>query len=1086
MSKPIKSACLAFLLVFFVSFVGKAQSSTATLSGTVVDANGAIVPGASVTLSNTATGFERKIVTDDEGSFFIPLLQPANYTLTVARDGFASAQVENVILNVGDQKALRVELKVSPIKDEVIITPDASLVETGGSVGTTVDQTFVRNLPLNGRSFQSLILLTPGVVATETGTGSRFGQFSVNGQRGNANNFTVDGVSANTGVMNSNDPSFGVAHAMGGSTPGLTASGGTNGLVSVDALEEFKIQTSTYSAEFGRQPGGQVSLVTRSGKNQFQGTVFEYVRNDVFDANDWFANAAGRKRSPLRQNMFGGTFSGPVFFPRFGEGGSGWYNGRNRTFFFFSYEGLRLLLPQTTRSTVHSLRLREAAAPTVRPLLNSFPVPTEPEILTNTPCPVPPAPPNPACDPVSGRLFSGFSPFTAAYSDPSSLDAYSIRIDHAINDKVTLFGRYNSAPSSSSTRNFSQLSRVTEAQIKTRSLTLGSTMLLTPRLSNEVRFNLGRGGRIATDRLDDLGGAVPVDPATLILDPALRGNNARVQVGLSFSGQAAVFISSGVSNNSQRQFNLVDNVSWEKGNHQLKFGIDFRRLTPIFEPIGYSTIIGFANETQIRSGFPQAANISSQVGSRPIYSNFSLYGQDRWKLTPRLTLDLGLRWEINPAPGEADGKKPVIVIGADDVRTATLAPPNTPIYKTDYRAFAPRLGFAYQLSDTQGWERVVRGGFGVYYDLGSSVAAIGFTQFPFVLSRSAGPAGTVPFPIPPAQAAPPVSPGLTLPITGNVIAPDPNLKLPYTLQWNFSIEQSLGAHQTVSASYVGAAGRRLLTLRSINNPVAGQRPNQNFGRILVASSNATSDYNSLQLQYQRRLTRGLQALVNYTWSHAIDEVSDEVSSSVLERGNADFDVRHNLSSALTYNLPGQWAKGVLGPIFRNWSIDGIVHAQSATPVNLDGGTFVDEDGREFRVRPDLVSGQPLYLDDPGVPGGRRFNIAAFVAPPRAPNNGPFLRQGTLGRNVLRGLPLYQLDLSLRRQFNLTEKLNIQVRAEAFNVFNHPNFGLFSNTILVPSQLGVPTRMLGRQLAGLSPLYQLGGPRSLQFSLRVSF
>src|SRR5437016_11680762 len=274
----------AFLLFAFLSSV-QAQSTTATLSGTVVDANGAAVAGASVTLSNTATGFERKVTTNGEGSFTIPLLPPSNYTLTVDREGFATAQVQNVILNVNDSRLLQITLKVGQVKTEVVITTEPPLISDSPAVGTVVDRRLIENMPLNGRTFQSLLLLTPGVTLAVS-NGDQSGQFSVNGQRESANYFSVDGVSANIGITSSGGSFAGTG---GGTAAGVTTVGGYNNLVSVDAIQEFRIDTSSYAPEFGRTPGGQVQIATRSGAKQFHGSIFDYVRNDKFDANDWFS-----------------------------------------------------------------------------------------------------------------------------------------------------------------------------------------------------------------------------------------------------------------------------------------------------------------------------------------------------------------------------------------------------------------------------------------------------------------------------------------------------------------------------------------------------------------------------------------------------------------------------------------------------------------------------------------------------------------------------------------------------------------------------------------------------------------------------
>lgn len=448
-------ALLLFALCALPFAIAHAQSATATLSGTVSDQNGAVVPGATVTALNTATTLERHATTNDQGGFTIPLLPPGNYSVTTRRDGFAPVEFKNVVLNVGDQKALQIELKAGDVNATVQVTNDAPLIDTNSAVGTVVDRQFAANIPLNGRSFQSLIALTPGVVIVPAaGPTNAVGQFSVNGQRASANSFLVDGVSANSGASG-----FTGNADTTGNLPSFSVFGTTQSLVSVDALQEFKVQTSGYAAEFGRQPGGQISIVTRSGENDFHGSLFDYIRNDVFDAKDWFANRAGQPKPPMRQNDFGGTFGGPVFLPRFAEGGPGWYNGKDRTFFFFSYEGLRLRLPKFSLTNVPTLCLRglggcgagQSAAPaSMQPVLNAFPLP-------------------------NGRdLGIGLAEFNSSYSDPSSLDATSIRIDHSVGSKLTIFGRYNQAPSESASRSGSNVSNIISQLNNLRTVTLGT------------------------------------------------------------------------------------------------------------------------------------------------------------------------------------------------------------------------------------------------------------------------------------------------------------------------------------------------------------------------------------------------------------------------------------------------------------------------------------------------------------------------------------------------------------------------------------------------------------------------------------
>jgi outer membrane receptor protein involved in Fe transport len=1044
------------------------QSATATLSGTVEDERGALVPGAEVTLINIGTRLERRATTNEQGSFVLTLVPPSNYVVRVESKGFASVEVQSLVLNVGDQKSLQIRLKAGTVTEMVQVEGYASLINESPSVSTVVDRQFVENLPLNGRSFQSLILLTPGVVQTVGGNGD----FSVNGNRSNANYYTVDGVSANVGV-----DTLGIYPAQGqaGTTPDVTASGMTQNLVTIDSLEEFKIQTSTYTAELGRQPGGQIQLITRSGKNDFHGSVFEYLRNEAFEANDWFSNAtpltaaqraAGltkQPRVPLRQNLFGGTFSGPVVLPGFGEGGKPFWVGRNRTFFFFSYEGLRLRLPSSLNTLVPSLELRASAHPALRPLLNAAPLPTGPQGA------------------------DGVAPYFVVNTRTNRHDATQLRIDHNINGRLNIFGRYSRTPSDSITRG---LGGITGIRKESQALTFGANTVLTPALSSETRFNytLSRGRNSITR--DTFGGAVPYQMSQLITGYT---GDLRVQGAFlfQFSG-AGLNIGAGDALDSfNEQYNLVENISWVKGSHAFKFGFDHRRLTPIYGPVPYSQSISVTSANNARAGLVNVT-IQRKQETHPIFDNFSAYAQDTWRVTPNLTLDLGLRWEFNPPPGEANGLKPVLITGVDNLLTATLAPPASPLYSPFYKAFAPRFGAAYQLFRKPGRETVIRGGFGVYYDMGNALATAGFGGFPFTATKPT--LTNVSIPLTAAQAEPPSFANVTLPSTQSFRALNPDLELPYTLEWNLAVEHSLGANQTVSVSYVASAGRKLLSTRSTNNtrPAFGNtRPNPNFGTISYTFNGPTSDYHSLQTQFRRRLSKGLQALVNYTWAHTIDEVSSEDQSGVLERGNAGFDVRHNFSAAVSYNLPKPELGRILNAVVGGWSLDTIFVARTGAPIDLRGSSSqVLEDGTLIFRRPDYLGG-PYWIDDPTAPGGKLLNPAAFAVVP-APNT----RQGTLGRNVVHALGLQSVNMALRRKFGLTEKVNLSLTAEAFNVFNHPAFGppgSVGTNVSVPTNpfanlaWAKSTAMLNRSIGSdLTRQYQAGGPRSMQFTARIAF
>jgi carboxypeptidase family protein/TonB-dependent receptor-like protein len=1026
-----------------------AQSATATLSGAVVDEAGAVVAGAKIELTNPGTALKRVATTSGEGYFTFALLPPGTYTLQALREGFAPVEVRNVVLNVNDQLAIKIQMKVAQVGATVNVVDSAALTREEPAVSTVVDRQFVENQPLNGRSFQSLITLAPGIVLTKGGVGTQ-GQFSVNGQRASSNYFTIDGVSANFGT-NSTATLYEQA---GGGAPAYSALGSTNTLASVDAVQEFKIQTSTYAPEFGREPGAQVQVVTRSGTNEIRGNLFEYFRNDLFDANDFFANRNRLGKPALRQNDFGAVLGGPVYLPKKAFGPLG-YDGRNRTFFFFSYEGLRLRQPQVTDPIrVPSLLAREKATGVARDLLSAWPLPNGPAL---------PDDPNTAT-------------FAASYSNPSSIDAASVRLDHTFNSRLTVFGRYNNAPSEIRT---GLLGPSTFPSL-TETTTVGATGLISPRVSNDLRVNYSRAKTSSRFRLDNVGGSI-VPP-----DAALFPPFANSETGFSFVQIGAFAYSQGFNaENRQRQFNVVDNLSWTAGTHALKFGADYRQLNPVNKGALYRRFLFFDNVSQVVAGvIPSGSATLTDVVFYPRYHNFSAFAQDTWRATRRFTLTYGLRYEVNPAPTEKDDNLPYTASGLDDPAKLKLNPKGTRFYETTWNNFAPRVGMAYQIVQTSGRETALRGGFGVYYDLGYTFTGSAFTTTFYPYGRTIDFVNTplnsplLNAPLPPFNPAP-------SPPYQRIFAYEDGYKLPYTLQYNVTVEQSLGAASAVTISYVGAAGRRLGRAERYRNPAP------DFTRIDAVRNSAESNYNAVQAQYQRRLSRGLQMLASYTFSKSIDTVSDESITNFQapvsrldprqDYGPSSFDVRHVASGAVSYDIPSPFANGAGRALLGGFGVDTIFTARTATPVNALTGTDPFGLGFTSVTRPDLVPGQPLYVDDESAPGGRRFNRAAFVNPPAG-------KQGTLGRNALRGFPLAQLDLSLRRRFKLTERADLQFRADAFNIFNHPNFADPVGVMADPN-FGRSTQMLGRNLSGgtgLSPLYQVGGPRSLQFSLKLQF
>jgi len=852
----------------------------------------------------------------------------------------------------------------------------------------------------------------------------------------------------------------------------------------VDALQEFRIQTSTYAPEFGRTPGGQISIVTRSGTNQFHGTAFDYFRNDVLDANNWFANFTGQPKPKERQNDFGGTFSGPIL--------------KDRTFFFFSYEGLRLRLPQVALTTVPCAstctvfgNARTMAASAMQPYLNAYPVPNGPEVFT-------PCTPNVNGCPASGEQPTGAAQFNASFSNPSTLDAYSLRVDHRLSSKWTLFGRYNYSPSDIAQRAAGSYaaSVVNTTSITTQTGTIGATWIASPSATNDLRFNYSRTEASSRYGLDNFQGAVPL--ASLPFPSPFTSQDGLFLSRIILLRQGSIFVGP-LDRNLQRQINLVDGLSVQKGSHGFKFGVDFRRLSPQINPLAYQQAVLFLSVPRAESGSSLLVAQVSNLSATFLFRNLGLYAQDTWRAMRRLTLTYGLRWDIDFVPQSLNGPSLPAVTGFNlsDLSSLALAPAGTLPYKTTYGNFAPRIGVAYQVRQSQDWQTVLRGGFGVFYDLASSEAGnvVNAGVYPFgAETLSFG--GT--FPRDPATLGPPtVTPASLKPPTFSVLyAIDPNLKQPYTLEWNLALEQALGRQQTISASYIGADGRRLLQTAYVASP----SPSLGFTQLVTNAG--TSYYSALQLQFQRRLSRGLQALASYTWSHSIDTGSagsNAVGSNALvsggsqysNRGPSDFDIRNAFSAGLTYDVPALKPNAFTTAILRGWSIDNIIQARSAAPVDISDATnFLNYGAFAGVNRPDLVPGQPLYLYGSQYPGGKAFNPAAFVSPPSG-------QHGSLGRNALRGFGAAQWDLAVHRDFPIHEPLRLQFRAEMFNVLNHPNFGP-PNGQLGTGGFGLSSQMLGQYLNGgnsgssnvgggaFNPLYQIGGPRSIQFALKFIF
>jgi hypothetical protein len=1063
MSRQIYAVCLkclfslALLLLVSIDLPALGQSaSSAAINGIVQDTTDARIPNASVKLINTDTGTESDSKTSKDGNFSIPSVLPGHYRLQIERDGFDTTQLTGITLNVGDNKNLIIRMKVG--SPQQTVTVDASGLQintTDGSVSTVIDRNFVANIPLNGRSFQDLIDLTPGVVTNSPQTQSYLGgngDFSVNGQRTQSNNYTVDGVSANT-IAGYGDGSPGPGTS--GSLGAATALGTTQSLLSVDALQELRVNSSTYSAEYGGSPGGQFSFVTRSGTSTFHGSLSEYLRNNFFDANDWFNDYYGIAQPALRQNDFGGTVGGPLRMP-------GLYKHNHETFFFLSYEGLRLTQPtEASLQYVPSGSLRSAAPSAIQPLLNAFPLPTGPEIQIacdniTFQCPV--------GQPLGTMVPSGLAPSILAYSLPGKIDSTSLRLDHAVGSKINAFIRGGYTPSSSNTRTFAVLySTVSNLQ----NYTGGIDTQISNTVSDEFRVGYSRYVSKFTTTLTDFGGNTPINLSQALgTGGYIRAND---DFYVDFSGIGSTYLTGQNTANYGQQWNPRNIVSWMLGRHSVKAGIEYRRITSPYTASDPQILFEFDSPASILSNNAGYLSIERQRSPEPVYNQFALFGQDEWRVKPDVTLSFGLRWEVDPAPHSANSTQPYPLLGnPEDPSTYSLGTPGNQLYSTTWGNFAPRLGAAWRAHNHPGWETVVRGGVGIFYDTGASGIQQAFSSIGTTVLASS------------ANALVPVTPSqlnLSFAITppyGTYYAVAPNFRLPYTIEWSGALEQAVGQEQNLTISYVAANGRRLIE----ENYIHAEPQNPNFTYVPLYENAFTSNYQALQVQFQRRVSHGLQALGSYTWSHSLDFGSTDGGFEYI-RGNSDFDVRSNLNAALTWDLPVSKGNVLSKALLNDWALDGRIMARAAFPVSLTGSHFFDPvTGSLEWSGLNTVPGVPFYTYSPLVPGGREINSQAFTsAPPATLGNAP--------RNFLRGFGEDQLNLAVRRDFPLLEGAHLQFRAESFNVLNHPTFGYIDPT-LSDATFGQAINSLAQSLGTVSPLYQQGGARSMQFALKVVF
>jgi hypothetical protein len=989
---PVGRPLVLFLLCAFAA----AAQRYVDLYGRVLDTSEGGIGQAAVTVVNEDTGFRRVTQSDPVGSYTVASLQPGTYKITIRKEGFRTMMRFGVRLSPAGGTRADFVLPVGSVEETITVEGAAPLVShDDASTGSRVDRGEIERLPLNGRGLLTLLELTPGANIIPATRGEA-GQFTATGQRPNANYFTVDGVSANTGVTAGGLP----AQSTGGALPALSAFGSMDSLISLEAVEELRVTTSSSVAEFGRLPGATVALNSRSGSNEFHGAASYRIRNELFNANDWFGNQSGFGRLPLRLHDFTGAFGGPVR--------------RNRTFFFLSYQRVAMQQPFVWLQPVPSLASRQSAADWAQPLIALFPEPTRNDFA------------------------AGIGEWVGRSKRPAGLNTGGARIDQALGARLSFFGRYNDSPSQNE---FGALA-INQLDLRAQSLTLGLNARATA--NTILDFHANESQATAHSNWTP-GGDCALQTLTESFFHAPSACDYLVRFWIGGVGQ---LVSGREGLRRQRQFQLTQSTSLSRNRNTVAFGVDYRSIIGIRrDPTGTLAIIaddisGLADKRNLWTSSATGQNGSAAV------KEASLWVQDKWQPVPRLTIAAGLRWEYSPPPLSTT-KTLFLDIGTNSLFDKL---PNQPLWDRSVRNFAPRLGAAWQL--TRDGRTVLRAGGGVYYDSSMSIATDLLNGGPLSIESLSSSIH---------------SPASSLLSYGFL----PGLVLPFVGQWNVSLERAFGTHSVVSLGYVGSSARHL-----IRREVGGA--GSTFTSLVALTTNhAESDYHGFEAQFRRRMSRGLQVMASYTWSHSIDNDSSDsfllwAAPGPSDRGASDFDLRHAFVASASYEPAA----------LKGWALDAIVRARTGFPLTVLQSDEYQGLSLMNAFRPDLVYGQPLWLSSSGDPAGKRLNPAAF-APTRSGV------QGTLGRNSIAGLGMSQLDLAVRREFRFSERRKLLLRIEAFNALNHANFADPARYLNSPV-FGQSTSMLNMMLgtgspgSGLAPILQTGGPRSLQGTVRFQF
>ena len=1066
---------LALVFLFFVVLSGSlvnlpAQSFRGSIRGEVTDPHGLHVAGAKVVARNLGTSETREVSADEQGEYRFIELSAGEYEISAVAPGLEESRLGHVRVDVGVETLANITLtQVKSQTESINVQDTVPIVETQDTtLSQIVDRKLVQELPLNGRDFGKLVALTPGVTVEGSGvagTEKGFGQFNINGNRDRSNNYTLDGT-------DNNDPWFNNSAL---NQVGITGAPAT--LLPLDAIQEFNLQ-SQFSAEYGRNAGSIVNIVTRSGSNSFHGSLYEYNRNSAFDARNYFntktdpSTGLPNPQSHFNNNNFGGSLGGPIL--------------REKTFFFLAYEGQRERVGSDFALQVPTPD--EIAQAKQEALLN-------PTIIPN------------GINPALEKILDTYMPTSTTNTLPGTVndkndnDNFIAKVDHRFNEANSIAVRYafgnddqvfplGSLGGFGSGSRLSPFAQISPTRVQVVS---GSWLsLISPTVLNEVRFGYSRFHNhfdSADGKLDTLT-AFGIDFGT--------GLTGRPEFDFSGPIENLGATTFGIPRGRTSQtYQILDNFTYVHGRHSWRFGAEYRRALVDFSNDNFARGLFSFGSTAPPNALPTTdpivhtlANYFLGLGStsastgntaRSLATNgLSFFAQDDIRVSPSLTVNAGLRWEYYGPVSEAHNLMSNLLSPTGTL--VMVGTPELPLpYTRDLNNFAPRLGFAWNIRP----HTVIRSAYGFYYDyIPMHLMQANFTNSAGISQNPIGPQAVVPLNFNQdayngAQAGPVFTTVAGLPVQPSIFVTDHNLRTPYVQSWNLNIQHEFGGALGVEAGYVGSKGTRLVRLYDINQ----NGINANYSSIDNLSTGTSSTYHAGQLTVRLQNWHRLSGFSTYTYGKSLDGASDGINYDFAfvalpqdstnlraEKGPSSFDTRHRWTTAMNYQVPN-FAR--LGERFGNgWQLNTIITVQSGRPIDIVGGS-TSFFGNQ---RPDVVSGQPFVLPN-WTPSTGYLNPAAFAIP-----TGDF---GNLSRDRVFGPGFWNVDFSITKNTHLWEQAMLQFRAEIFNIVNHPNFALPS-AFITPGQSPAGFVTQTPDVAQGNPGLGGGGPRVVQFGLRLQF